>query len=67
MSVPWGGGGDYTPLSGQKWMPSLPGFIFKVREAGVWVSRSATPKVYIAGAWEVKIPQYWNGAGWAPL
>lgn len=72
MSVPWGGGGEYTPLAGQKWLPGavipdLPTVIFKHRQAGIWVSRSAVPKIYLAGSWVFRRPKRWTGTDWVDL
>lgn len=41
----------------------------KNREAGVWVSRTAVPKVRVAGAWVIERPKRWNAAtsAWVDL
>jgi Carbohydrate binding domain len=45
----------------------VPTVKLKNREAGAWVSRTAVPKVWTAGAWRIQRPKRWNGTAWVDL
>lgn len=68
--MPWAAGAPVVE-PGAKWLasaaPPVDRISFLIRESGSFVSRTAIPKAYTAGAWEVKIPQRWTGSDWVSI